>query len=89
MIFSFGVIYWNSQLSDIGDSTKCEGASYTTSADGFVVIDEADLRCAGDVERKRSSLESINLISISVGVVSTGLTLFLLFLLLKNHISQN
>lgn len=83
MVFSFGITYLNSQPLSTKDYIGCKGVSYTTSADELVVVGEADLKCAGDIERKRSSSEDIKLISVSVGAVSAGLTLILLFLFLK------
>lgn len=48
VITSSGVLYWNSQSFDTKKMSQCEGVTYSTSADGLVVVSEADLRCAGE-----------------------------------------
>lgn len=84
MILFFSVTYWNSQRSTINGS-NCQKANNTISADGLVTINEADLRCAGAVERDRSSKEAINLASITLGLACAGLTLLFLSLSINNH----
>lgn len=83
-ITSFGAAYWNLQRPDATDDLECGSAGYTTSADGLVVANEADLNCAGIIETNRSSKELVNLVGISLGALSTGLALSLFYLAMRS-----
>ena len=83
-ITSFGATYWNLQRSGATNNLECESANYTTSADGLVVANEADLSCAGIFEHNQSTKELINLAGISLGALATGAALFLLYQAMKS-----
>lgn len=87
IVSSFSVAYFNFQRSSRANTTDCIGAAEndTMSADGLVIATEADLRCAGKIERESSSQELFKSISVLLGIVGVGLAIVALSLLLKKR----
>ena len=84
MIISFCFVYWSATSPTPWENADCEGVSYTTSADGLVVVSEADLRCSGEAYMQREAHEKRDAIGKTAGIASSILNLIFLIFLLKS-----
>lgn len=72
MAASIGVLYLNSQAAIVEPLHQCKGSTRSLSADGVVVIGEADLGCAGNNDKIREVQQKHNVINntaLVIGVV--------------------
>jgi len=83
MILSFWLLYMHTSSPDTARDVDCAGPTKSISAEGLVVIGEADLSCAAQSEGLQSSRGSIDIALKSVAAVSSVLNLYLLSWLYK------
>lgn len=78
----------DSLLLNESSTVDCKAANgnYSTSADGLAVPNEADLACASNVEKQRSSNETKKTVVKVVGISSAAINLFSLGLLLRKEL---
>lgn len=86
MIGSFSFIYLNMLQPNTSESISCQQSNHSHSADGLVVANEADLRCAGGYEAQKSFEETVEIVSLSVAVLSSVSNVSLLLILLRRVI---
>ena len=82
-ILSFGLAYWSKTSPKDYQNIQCAGPSYSRSADGLVLIAEADINCSGPISKQKRQEEKLQRNSIAIGALFTAISVCALYLLLK------